>query len=70
MRRLQITVELVPGGEPIRGHVCGEAATRSFSGWMELISALQASIEEAQSHVSDPGRGADGRTHPNKTPED
>jgi len=55
---LHITLELVPGSEPIRGNVCGETATRSFTGWMQLITALQASIQEDETHLSERGPGA------------
>ena len=69
VRRLQITLELVPGSEPLRGRVCGATATRSFTGWMQLFTALQASIEEDQTHLGDTGHGADTSTCPNQTPE-
>ena len=58
MQGLHITLELIPGSDPIRGNVRGETATRSFTGWMELISALQASIEEDETHLSESGPGA------------
>ena len=70
VRTLHITLELVPGSDPIRGHVLGETATRSFTGWMQLITALQAAIEEGQSHPSEPGRGAHTSTYPTYTSED
>ncbi len=43
-RRLRMTVELDPDSEPIRGTVCDENAARSFTGWMQLVTALQAAI--------------------------
>jgi hypothetical protein len=58
VQALHITLQLVPGSEPIRGKVCGETATRSFTGWMQLITALQASIQEDQTHLSEPEPGA------------
>jgi hypothetical protein len=67
VQALHITVELVPGSEPIRGSISGEAATRSFTGWMQLISALQAAIEEDRTHLSERGRVADTGA---RTPED
>jgi hypothetical protein len=67
---LQITLELVPGSEPIRGTVCGETATRTFTGWMQLVTALQALIEEDETHLSEPGRGATPSVYPDSTPED
>jgi hypothetical protein len=70
VRRLHITLELVPGSEPIRGSVSGETANRNFTGWMQLITALQAAIEEDHSHRSEPGRGASTGTQLNHTPED
>ena len=70
MRPLQITLELVPGSEPIRGSLSGETATRSFTGWMQLITALQAAIQEGPSQPSEPGRGANTRTDLSHTPED
>jgi hypothetical protein len=51
VRELHITLELVPGSDPIRGSVRGETATRAFTGWMQLITALQAAIEEEDSHA-------------------
>jgi hypothetical protein len=40
---LSLRVEVVPRSEPIRGHLIdpGGEETR-FSGWIELVSALQA----------------------------
>jgi hypothetical protein len=58
VQSLHIMLELVRGSEPIRGSVRGETATRSFTGWMQLITALQASIEEDETHLSEPGSGA------------
>jgi hypothetical protein len=69
VRGLQITLELVPGSEPIRGRVCGETATRSFTGWMQLITVLQACIEEDQTHLSDTGHGGETSTYTD-APED
>jgi hypothetical protein len=67
---VQITLELAPGSDPIRGTVRGETATRGFTGWMQLISALQAAIEEGHSLPSEPARGAHASTYPNHTSED
>jgi hypothetical protein len=37
-----VTIEMVPGAEPISGQVSDSAGRRRpFSGWMELIVALQ-----------------------------
>ena len=59
MPELHITLDLVPGSDPIRGTVRGETATRGFTGWMQLITALQAAVQEAQrAHAS---------TYPNHT---
>jgi hypothetical protein len=69
VRRLHITLELVPGSDPIRGSVSGETATHSFTGWMQLITVLQAAIEE-DPHPTEPGSGADTSTYLNHTPED
>ena len=55
MRRLQITLEVVPGSEPITGTVSAAATPRSFTGWMELITALQAAIQEDTTHPSERG---------------
>lgn len=66
VRQLHITLELVPGSEPIRGTVCSDTATRSFTGWMELISALQAVIEEDDPHPNGSGCGADMGTYINE----
>lgn len=51
MRELHITLELVPDSDPIRGTVRDEAATRDFTGWMQLITALQAAIQEDEPHT-------------------
>lgn len=59
VRELHITLELEPGTDPIRGNVRGETATRGFTGWMQLITALQAAVQEAQ--------GAHPSTSPNHT---
>lgn len=37
-------VEMDPDSEPIRGTVSDEQSVRSFTGWMELVTALQATI--------------------------
>ena len=73
MRRVRephITLELVPGSDPIRGTVRDGTATRRFTGWMQLISALQAAIQEGGSLPGEPGRGADASAYPNHTAED
>ena len=70
MEELKITLVLVPGSEPIRGTLSGETGSRSFTGWMQLITALQASIEEAHAHLSDLGRGANPSTNANQKPGD
>jgi hypothetical protein len=69
VRRLHITLDLVPGTEPIRGSVSGETATRSFTGWMQLITALQAAIQEGHTDPS-PGSGADTSADLDHLPED
>ena len=70
VRELDITLELVPGSEPIRGNVRGATATRSFTGWMQLITALQAAIQEDQRQLGEPGGGAHTSPYPGDTAED
>jgi hypothetical protein len=70
VQTLHITLELVPGADPLRGRVCGETATRGFTGWMQLITALQAAIEEDQTHPSKPGRSATPSAYPDHAPDD
>jgi hypothetical protein len=41
-----MTVELDPDSEPIHGTVSDENAARSFTGWMQLVTALQAAIDD------------------------
>jgi hypothetical protein len=69
VRRLHITLELVPGTDPLRGHVRGETATRGFTGWMQLITALQAVIEQDQTDLSTPGRSAAPSARPDHEPD-
>lgn len=40
-------VEFDPDSEPICGTVAGAWTARPFTGWMELVTALQAAIDEA-----------------------
>jgi hypothetical protein len=70
VRSLRITLELVPGSDPIRGSVCGGATTRDFIGWMELTTALQAAIEEGQTQPREPAGGAATTACPDHPPED
>jgi hypothetical protein len=70
VQRLHITLEVVPGSEPIRGDVSGETATRSFTGWMQLITALQAAIEEGDVGPREPGWDATTSPYPDHVPED
>lgn len=70
VRALHITLELEPGSDPIRGNVRGATATRSFIGWMQLITALQAAVQEGESHAGEPGRSAGTSTYPNYPGED
>jgi hypothetical protein len=70
VQRLHITLELVPGSEPIHGSVTGGTATRSFTGWMQLITVLQAAIQEDRTHPSEPGYGAGSSAELDHTPED
>lgn len=41
-----MTVELDPDSEPIRGTVSHDNAARGFTGWMQLVTALQAAIDD------------------------
>jgi hypothetical protein len=50
-RRLRVTIELDPDSEPIRGIISDEDAARSFTGWMELVTALQAAIDRHADHT-------------------
>lgn len=43
-----MTVELDPDSEPIRGTVSDDHAARSFTGWMQLVTALQAAIDDTR----------------------
>jgi hypothetical protein len=52
----------VSDSEPIRGSISGNAATRSFTGWMQLITALQGAIQEGDTDPGEPGSGADTST--------
>jgi hypothetical protein len=70
VRRLHITLELISSSEPIRGTVSGETAPRSFTGWMQLITVLQAAIQESETDPGKSGSGADTGTYLNHTPED
>ena len=44
-----MTVELDPDSEPICGTVSDAHAARSFTGWMQLVTALQAVIDDPHS---------------------
>jgi hypothetical protein len=46
-RRLRLTLELDPDSEPIRGTVTDQGAQRSFTGWMQLVTAMQAAVDNA-----------------------
>lgn len=48
-----MTVELDPDSEPICGTVSDDQAARSFTGWMQLITALQAAIDDPHPDRSD-----------------
>lgn len=53
-----MTVQLAARSEPIQGTVSDESdAGRSFTGWMQLISALQAAIDK----TAEPATGPDQR---------
>ena len=43
-RRGRMIVEMDADSEPIRGTVSDEQSARSFTGWMQLVTALQATI--------------------------
>ena len=40
-------VEFDPDSEPISGTVSGARIARPFIGWMQLVTALQAAIDDA-----------------------
>jgi hypothetical protein len=55
--RRSVTVEFDPSSDPIRGRVAGTAGPqREFSGWLELIAALQqeATISEEDVREASP----------------
>lgn len=70
VRRLHITLELVPGSDPICGSVRSEAATRSFTGWMQLITALEAAVQEDNANAGNAGGGVNTQTELNHGAED
>jgi hypothetical protein len=46
MKAGQVVLEFQPGATPIAGLLCqAHAAPRRFSGWVELLSALELAIE-------------------------
>jgi hypothetical protein len=49
-----MTVELDPDSDPIRGSVSDDHAARSFTGWMQLVTALQAAIDDAHPARTEP----------------
>ena len=70
VRRLQITLELVPDSDPICGSVRSGAASRSFTGWMQLITALEAAVQEDNARPGNAGCGGHPTTELNHVAED
>ena len=50
-RQRRVAVDLDPDSEPIRGVVFDDAVARSFTGWMQLVTALQAAIDRRVDHT-------------------
>jgi hypothetical protein len=59
--RARIVIELSPGSDPIQGSVSSEVDDKGFSGWMELIDALERARRAAGPSPSrDSGAGETG----------
>ncbi len=41
----KLTLEIVPGSDPINGRLGDGRESRTFSGWLELAAALQAVVD-------------------------
>jgi hypothetical protein len=62
----RITLELVPGADPIRGSIeHGDGTRESFWGWLELIDELGRIATDSRSSPPQPGQG---HTHESPQP--
>jgi hypothetical protein len=53
---LRLHIDLQPASEPIEGHLAGEhGETVSFTGWLELIAAIQHAMAGASDRTSHEG---------------